>query len=1044
MSPGWRDGGFFLARTPLLPQEVFWRLADGESLGPDLLDDPTITEALALSSPAFMGELRRALDQGPLDPALHRTLVRYLVRMSTRATPLGLLAGCSWGQVSDGSSRVELAARDAYRRSVRPDVRFQALIADDLVAQADEETFAGLLFRTHPDARVALGCVRLSRLRHTPAGDAPELVEVAAEEPLVLLLDRAREAVFGKELVAGLLEAGYAADGEEASEFVRAVVEAGLLLSEVHPTMTGPQLHRTYSRWDARVRDGVPTERQRALTVLGDLDGEPLTAGRSPDGESWLDDPGADFGPGPVLDLWKPAAAARLGAEDVGALAPALDLLSRLSLWSPHPALEAFSDAFLARYDEQWELDTLPLDRRTGVPLLEALDPETGIEFGGGESEDLAPVIDGLRFPSTAALEPRHPHERYLLDTVVRHAVAGSTSWELDAADLATLATADAGEFPDSVAVTASRSRVGDASAWVVQGVSGPAAMSRIARFTAADPGLLDAARRFCEREEADRPEATFVDFIHQPPGRAANLAAHPSLRRHEGHLFGVGAEEGEVVRLDDLRLTMRAGRLLLFSAVTGREVLPRLPSSYNYEISPFALVRFLGALQHGRARRDLGWDWGALGAAPVLPRVTIEGVVLAPARWRLSRRDLADVLAAEGPAALVRAASALRDRHRLPRLVGITEDDLVLPVDLDSPALLDQLVAAARREDAVQLTELYLDRRGDLLSHGPEGSYAHEVVVPFHRPHTAPARVSQRDDVGAALLGAPPRATGADRPLVYPPSSEWLYAEIYCGSVDVDKVLVVLAEHLAAWQLHRWFFMRYETTGWHLRLRLHGDPGYLLGTVLPTLRQLLDQDELAGRISRWTLESYRPEVERYGGPEGLEVCHDIFHADSDAFLRLAVADCIDDPDLRWQLALRAGHDLLIALGLDLPHRLRLVETARDRFRWEHEVDRPFLDAVGDQYRQHRGLVDDVLAPDWSPVPGVAEALAERAERIAAAATRLDSLWAEGRLNRPLTGIAPSLLHLSLNRFLRSQQRPQETVLYDYLARALRSQLARR
>lgn len=1044
MSPGWRDGGFFLARTPMLPQEVFWRLADGESPGSELLGDQDIAEALALSSPAFMGELRRALDLGGLDPSLHRTLLRYLVRMSTRATPLGLLAGCSWGQVGEGVSRVELAARDAYRRSVRPDVRFQALIADDLVAEADEETFAGLLFRTHPDARVAHGRVRLSRLRHTPAGDTPELIEVAAEEPLVLLLDRAREAVFGKELVAGLLEAGHAADGEEASDFVRAVVEAGLLLSEVHPRMTGPQLHQTYPRWDARLRDGVPSQRQRALTVLRDLDGEPVSAGRSPAGESWLDDPEADFGPGPVLDLWKPSVGARLGTEDVRALAPALDLLSRLSLWSPHPALETFTDAFLARYDEQWELDTLPLDRRTGVPLLAALDPETGIEFGGGESQDLAPVIDGLTFPSTAALTPRHPQERYLLDAVVRHAGAGSTQWQLDAADLAVLATADPGEFPDSVAVTASRSRVDESPAWVIHGVSGPAALSRIARFTAADPELLEAARRFCEREEADRPEATYVDFIHQPPGRAANLAAHPSLRRHECPLFGVGAEEGEVVRLDDLRLTMRAGRLLLFSAGTGREVLPRLPSSYNYEISPFALVRFLGALQHGRARRDLGWDWGALGAAPVLPRVSVEGVVLAPARWRLSRRDLAGILAADGPVALVRAAVALRDRHRLPQVVGITEDDLVLPVDLESPVLLEQLAAAARREDVVRLTEVYLDRRDDLLAHGPEGSYAHEVVVPFHRPPTAPARVAQVDEVGAAQLGAPFRATEADRPLVYPPSSEWLYAEVYCGSVDVDNVLVALAEHLAAWRLNRWFFMRYETTAWHLRLRMHGNPGYLLGTVLPTLRQVLDQDELAGRISRWTLDSYRPEVERYGGPDGLEVCHDLFHADSDSFLRLAVADCIDDPDLRWQLALRAGHDLLTSLGLGLAVRLRLVETARDRFRWEHAVDRPFLDAVGDRYRQHRGLVEEVLAPDWSPVPDVAEAMAERAERIAAAAGRLDSLWAEGRLNRPVTGIAPSLLHLTFNRFLRSQQRPQETVLYDYLARALRSQLARR
>lgn len=1042
MNDGWSPAGFFLARTPLLPRAVFHRLADGVLRVEDLLEDPAVAEALSLSAPAVASEVRRARSGGGgLDESLRRTVVRYLVRMSTRCTPLGLMAGCSWGPVEGGRSVVALPPRADYRRSARADVRFQALVADEVVADLEPSALGALLVCRHPDARAMPGRIRMARLRHTLQGDAPEVVEVARTPALDLVLDRAEKPVPAHELVTALVEDDHAADAEDATDFLRAVVGAGLLLTDLHAATTGPQLHELHERWHPRVRQALPGPRSRALDRLAALDGSRLGDVRPGEVASWTDVT-YDFGPGAVVDLWKPASEARLASGTVRDLVPTLDLLARLALWQPHPALQAFSEAFLARYDEQWELDTLPLDRRAGIPLLEALDPETGVEFGGGENLDPAPVIDRLAFPVTPAPEPRHALESHLLDAVVRHAAAGRAVWHLDAADLAVLATSDPGEFPDSVSVTASRCVVDDAPTWVVHGVSGPAWSSRLARFARADDQLLEAVREHCRREEADRPDVTVVDFVHQPPGRAANLAAHPSLRSHEASLFGTSAGSGQPVQLDDLRLTMRAGRLLLFSSETGREVVPRLPTSYNYEISPFPLVRFLGALQHGRAARDLGWDWGALREAPVLPRVVADGVVLSPARWRLTRSDLTDLLDAPDDDGLLGAAQTLAERHRLPTVVGLTVGDMVLPLDLASPTLLRQLVAEARRGSDVQLTEVFHDHDDDPLAVGPEGSFAHEVVVPFRRRPTEPALVAQVDATPRPATSAV-RTAERGRPVVHPPGSEWLYVEVFCGSADADVLLSALADDLAAWGLRRWFFVRYQTTGWHLRLRMQAGAEHLLRAVLPGLRHRLEEEDLAARVAGWSVTGYRPEVDRYGGTEGLEVCHDVFHVDSEAFARMVATGLVDDPDLRWQVALRVGHDLLVSLGIAAEDRLRLVEVARDRFRFEQQVDRDFLSAVGAQYRAHRPWVEDALDDGWSPVAGLADVLAERTARLGVAGARLRDLESGGALNRPVEAVAPSLLHLTFNRFLLSQQRTQETVLYDYLARALRSRIAR-
>jgi hypothetical protein len=64
--------------------------------------------------------------------------------------------------------------------------------------------------------------------------------------------------------------------------------------------------------------------------------------------------------------------------------------------------------------------------------------------------------------------------------------------------------------------------------------------------------------------------------------------------------------------------------------------------------------------------------------------------------------------------------------------------------------------------------------------------------------------------------------------------------------------------------------------------------------------------------------------------------------------------------------------------------------------------------------------------PRWTP--------ATRAIQQAAAA---------GRLSLTLTGLVPGALHMHANRLLRSAQRAQELVLYDFLARLDESRAAR-
>src|SRR5262249_7768085 len=142
-----------------------------------------------------------------------------------------------------------------------------------------------------------------------------------------------------------------------------------------------------------------------------------------------------------------------------------------------------------------------------------------------------------------------------------------------------------------------------------------------------------------------------------------------------------------------------------------------------------------------------------------------------------------------------------------------------------------------------------------------------------------------------------------------FPPGSEWLYAKLYTGPATLDQVLrevvqPVVESALRSGAAERWFFIRYGDPDWHLRLRFQGRPGRLQGEVLPALQAAAAPLLADGRLWRFQFDTYEREIERYGGPVGIVLAEQLFHADSEAVLALADWFTADSRgDLRWRLA---------------------------------------------------------------------------------------------------------------------------------------------
>jgi thiopeptide-type bacteriocin biosynthesis protein len=261
------------------------------------------------------------------------------------------------------------------------------------------------------------------------------------------------------------------------------------------------------------------------------------------------------------------------------------------------------------------------------------------------------------------------------------------------------------------------------------------------------------------------------------------------------------------------------------------------------------------------------------------------------------------------------------------------------------------------------------------------------------------------------------------------------------------DVVRPVAAQALRSGAADGWFFIRYGDPEWHLRLRFHGEPNRLLVEVLPALRDAAAPFLADGRVWRLQLDTYEREVERYGGIEGIVLAERLFQADSEAVA--AAADLLAEDgrgEMRWRLAL-VGMDLLLTdLGFDLDDRRAVLGRVRDAFAKEFHADVELKRQLGEKFRKERRELEALLDPagDGEGLPAAAlTALRRRSEQVAPLAAELRAAAQSGRLTQPLEALAPSYLHMHANRVLRSAQRAQELVLYDFLARVYESRAAR-
>ncbi|MCX6212985.1 lantibiotic dehydratase [Spirosoma sp.] len=1034
---------FFVLRTPLKSVEEVIELNDlfnleGEVAFLDklkkLFEDPLLLEAIYLASPELYSSTKKWIAGEVLEKKkqekISLALYKYFCRMATRPTPYGLFAGYADGQLTTHNTEVTFAT-DSLQKQSRLDMNAVAKLSTHLLSipQIAEQ----LLFYPNTSLYKIGDSYRYAESRLQDRKRSYCLTSVTYSPYLDKVVTYAKGGKTIESLTKHLQSESVNAD--LALGYIKQLIDAQLLVSELEPTLTGEDFFAVLSRKLAAFKGTknyqlILQKIQHHLTDQTEDIGKYLSINDLIN-KNFFETEQKDL---IQTNLFFNTTTNRLNGQVVDKTLQQVEKLLRFETKAHYRSLEAFRKRFSERYDQQ------------EVSLTTALDSETGVGYGlsvTGQSEFM-PLLHQLAIPGTD--EPNQIEwdalTRFKFNKLNEARLTQTKTLLITDNDLDTL-----GKPVESTGLYDSAVLFGSLLAestveldkgnfkFVLKAFFGPSAANLLARFCPDNSTLSDKVKQCLQDEEANHPDALFAEIVHLPEARIGNVLQRPKLRSYEIPYLGqASVPETHQISVDDLVVSVREGRVILRSKQHGREVIPRLSSAHLFGTG-LPVYRFLCDLQCQSGFYASEWKWGCFEKEAFLPRVVYRNIILSRARWRLLPDDHKSAIEKLNSYELGIYFSKLTHQLGLPRYVTLGSHDNELMIDLTCgwslQILRDYLVKGplVLQEYLGAPDQCFLTKEGKHVTS--------EVIIPLRKLTVSPTVPQHRPKVLTSIRRS------------FLPGSEWLYIKVYVGNKTGDKILTQTVGTLAnkfyeqGW-IDRWFFLRYNDPDPHLRVRFHcPNGGKNIAELLHHIQQAVEPFLQEGLLQKIQIDTYVRELERYGGNQTMELSEEVFYRDSQAvyqFLDLLEGDLGET--YRWQFALRGIDSMLTAFGYSLAEKFNLISQLQAGFFAEFNGTERFKHSLNEQYRKKRAVITAILQPDITdPDLQIAiDCFVTRERQLACIANQLKGELFDSQVS--LDFLLPSYMHMFLNRMFLAKQRLHELVIYHFLAKYYESMLA--
>ncbi|PWK70837.1 thiopeptide-type bacteriocin biosynthesis protein [Mucilaginibacter oryzae] len=989
-------------------QQIFVRTAN-ESFDDFNYDDLRVIikerrfqHAIFFASETLHSELhQRDFVYDDLPEKVRTSLKKYYNRLCFRATPFGLFASTgiiSWGK-NHGAS-VQTLSRSAY---IYPDFPLLLNIyRDEATRVHDLQTYLA----NNTIYRVSNGYRYISFIKDIN-GNRFQLNSLERNSFLSKILIYGREERTKQQLVQYCVDQGV--DSNEAAYFIKQAIDGNLFYQGLVPRHVGePYFLKLFTLLD---RSGM-SDSQRMEII--DLFSRPYKQGNIP--LMKILEIGRNFRPRHPLNKFYVNSTATfnncLPEEYQAKIMEGLMCLDRLSSNDQPPALKKFKKDFLARFDKQV------------VSLANALDPELGIGYA-----DLAAKISDNILLEDLHHEPVYqegnptfgPLHQLLVKKLQQAQPYESITLNDNDLDMLPLPNS---LFPPSFSVLFQLK----GEFVVMEKVGGVSGAALPARFAVFNKDLEAYTNEIVSQEQKINDQVVFAEVSAMIDGKAANVVTRNKTYEHEiSILLAPSVESHRNIGLDDLYISVVDDKIILRSRKLNKVIIPRFSSAFNYNRHDLSIFRFLCDLQYQSVKSDFSFSFLKLfPGLSFYPRLVYKFCIISRATWVIGHSELNLIFYSPEPEI---ACKQLWSQINLATRFTISDQDNEIFFDQKWVGATALFISMIKNKTSLTLKEAILPE-STMIKDMNGRSLANEMV----------ACIINRDNVYSPVPAPPtgyPKRIGRG----HIPGDEWLYYKLYGAPVTLTKIiekpLYDLIRKLSRSELlNQWFFIRYYDPMPHLRIRIRLDRKHL-GRAIPIFNAIFNKLYQSGALSLIQLDTYSPELERYG-IDHYPMVENIFQSSSRCAMKFARHyrnGRIDNFSLGTVLLM--VHHILLILSPDLPQRQKITHGIVCRFS-EEFIDKPHRVLLNQKFRKCKGLISDALEG-----AGETKLLNKLEFGLLLNQIRSLNVSLSGESSQMRLSLFTDIIHMHLNRLFMEEQRRQEFVIYYLLEKYYTMMLSR-
>lgn len=280
----------------------------------------------------------------------------------------------------------------------------------------------------------------------------------------------------------------------------------------------------------------------------------------------------------------------------------------------------------------------------------------------------------------------------------------------------------------------------------------------------------------------------------------------------------------------------------------------------------------------------------------------------------------------------------------------------------------------------------------------------------------------------------------------------EWVYFKIYSGYKTADLVLTdainpLVKELLEEKIIDKWFFIRYSDPDFHLRIRFRLTDLSQLGKLIFMMNSVVKPFLENMQVLKFQTDTYSRELERYG-TNTVTYSEILFFYDSE--MTTGMLDIIEGDEgevVRWHFAIKIVDSFLNDFNFSENEKLELLDRLQNGFGSEFNMNKNLKIQIDRKFRNERKTIigilngNETINSDYAPLNNL---IKRRSKKNKGIIEKINTIKSKNQLEIDLNDLISSYIHMMLNRIFKSNPRLNEMLIYSFLYRFYKSEIARK